>query len=90
MLVQSLPRGACCCRPTVGPVALREAAASGNPAAQYVVALRYLKSDNPAETVRWLERAASAGLAPAQYRLGAMYERGQGAARDLGRARSWY
>jgi localization factor PodJL len=29
-------------------------------------------------------------LAPAQYRLGAMYERGQGVTKDLGRARSWY
>ena len=75
---------------TVGPVALREAAASGDPAAQYVVALRYLKSDNAAEAVRWLERSASAGLPPAQYRLGAMYERGQGVAKDFGRARSWY
>jgi localization factor PodJL len=75
---------------TVGPAVLREAAAAGNPAAQYVVALRYLRSDNAAEAVRWLERAASAGLAPAQYRLGAMYERGQGVAKDLGRARSWY
>jgi localization factor PodJL len=74
----------------VGPVALREAAASGDAAAQYVVALRYLKSDNAAEAARWLERAASAGLAPAQYRLGAMYERGQAVAKDLGRARSWY
>ena len=68
----------------VGPVALREAAASGDATAQFVVALRYLKGDNAAEAVRWLERAASAGLAPAQYRLGAMYERGQGVAKDLG------
>jgi localization factor PodJL len=45
---------------------------------------------NLTEAARWLERAASAGLAPAQYRLGAMYERGQGVAKDLGRARSWY
>ena len=75
---------------SVGPVALREAAAGGDGAAQYVVALRYLRNDNAAEAVRWLERAASAGLAPAQYRLGAMYERGQGVAKDLGRARSWY
>ncbi|MCJ7526928.1 MAG: sel1 repeat family protein, partial [Methyloceanibacter sp.] len=40
--------------------------------------------------MRWLERAASAGLAPAQYRLAVLYERGQGVAKDLGRARSWY
>ena len=74
----------------VGPVALRQAAGSGDQAAQYVVALRYLRSENAAEAVRWLERAASSGLAPAQYRLGAMYERGQGVTKDLGRARSWH
>jgi localization factor PodJL len=78
----------------LGPVALRQAAADGDPAAQYVIALRYVENQgnakDQAEAVRWLERAASAGLAPAQYRLGAMYERGQGVAKDLGRSRSWY
>lgn len=42
------------------------------------------------EAARWFERAASAGLAPAQYRLAVAYERGQGITKDLGRARSWY
>ncbi len=74
----------------IGPVALRQAAANGDAAAQYIVALRYQRDENTAEAVRWLERAASAGLAPAQYRLAALYERGQGVAKDLGRARSWY
>jgi localization factor PodJL len=80
--------------PDLGPLALRQKAAEGNPRAQYAVALRYAQgqgtAQNFSEASRWLERAASAGLAPAQYRLGSMYERGQGVAKDLGRARSWY
>jgi localization factor PodJL len=79
---------------TLGPLTLREAAASGDPRAQYAIALRYSQGEGIAqdltEAVHWLERAASAGLAPAQYRLAAMYERGQGVAKDLGKARSWY
>jgi localization factor PodJL len=78
----------------LGPIDMREAAASGNARAQYAIALRYAQGEGTAqdltEAVHWLERAASAGLAPAQYRLGAMYERGQGVAKDMGKARSWY
>lgn len=79
----------------LGPISLRQGAASGDPRAQYAVALRYAQggedvSQDLTEAAHWLERAASAGLAPAQYRLAAMYERGQGVSRDLGKARSWY
>jgi localization factor PodJL len=78
----------------LGPLAMREAAASGDPRAQYAIALRYARGEGTAqdltEAVHWLERAASAGLATAQYRLAAMYERGQGVAKDMGKARSWY
>jgi localization factor PodJL len=78
----------------LGPLTLRQAAAEGDPRAQYVIALRYAEGQgtpqNLVEAARWFERAASAGLAPAQYRLGTMYERGQGVSKDLGRARSWY
>jgi localization factor PodJL len=78
----------------LGPMSLRRAAASGDPRAQYAIALRYAQGQgtpqNLVEAARWLERAAGAGLAAAQYRLGAMYERGQGVSKDLGRARSWY
>jgi localization factor PodJL len=78
----------------LGPISLRQAAASGDPRAQYAVALRYAQGEDVSqdltEAAHWLERAAAAGLAPAQYRLAAMYERGQGVSRDLGKARSWY
>jgi localization factor PodJL len=73
---------------------MRKGAASGDPRAQYAIALRYAQGEGAAqdltEAAHWLERAASAGLAPAQYRLAAMYERGQGVAKDMGKARSWY
>ncbi|MGE0196225.1 MAG: tetratricopeptide repeat protein, partial [Methylocystis sp.] len=38
----------------------------------------------------WFEMAAEPGRAPAQYRLGSIYERGLGDARDYARARLWY
>jgi localization factor PodJL len=77
---------------SLAPFALRQAAAGGDAKAQFAVALRYLEAEpaNFAEAARWLGYAASAGLAPAQYRLATMYERGQGLSKDAGRARSWY
>ena len=33
--------------------------------------------------VQWFDRAAKQGLAPALYRLGSLYEKGQGAKKDL-------
>lgn len=38
----------------------------------------------------WYERAAGQGFAPAQYRLGNLYENGRGVAKDLAQARLWY
>ena len=76
-----------------GPLPLRQAAADGDPRAQYIVGLRYAQSGNggkPDEAARWLALAASAGLAPAQYRLAVLYERGDGVAKDIGIAKSWY
>ena len=40
--------------------------------------------------VAWYERAADLGLAPAQYRLGSIYEKGLGVPRDLAKAQDWY
>ncbi|KQT61549.1 hypothetical protein ASG52_01285 [Methylobacterium sp. Leaf456] len=36
------------------------------------------------------ERLASAGYAPAQFKLGNAYEKGAGVTRDIGQAKSWY
>jgi localization factor PodJL len=38
----------------------------------------------------WLDRAARSGLAPAQFRLGSMYEKGLGIKKDLAEARRLY
>ena len=78
----------------IGGATLRTAAAAGNPAATYEVALRYAEghgvASNLEEAARWFERAASKGLAPAQFRLGSMLEKGQGVKKDLARARNLY
>ena len=42
----------------------------------------------PALAAKLFEKAAQAGIAPAQFRLGNMYEKGVGVARDLGLARA--
>ncbi|MEP4114306.1 MAG: SEL1-like repeat protein, partial [Nitratireductor sp.] len=36
------------------------------------------------------ERSAELGLAPAQYRIGNLYEKGVGVERDLAKAKTWY
>ncbi|MBA5779157.1 SEL1-like repeat protein [Stappia sp. F7233] len=78
----------------VGPLALRKAAANGDPRANFEIAARYgdgigVRPDL-AEAARYYQRAAESGLAPAQYRLGSLYEKGQGVAKDIAKARTWY
>jgi localization factor PodJL len=76
-----------------GP-SLRSAAAAGQAAAEYEIAMRYAEGRGVAqslgEAARWLERAAAKGLAPAQYRLGSLYEKGNGVKKDLETARRLY
>lgn len=77
-----------------GPIALREAADSGDPKAMFEIGARYsegrgTKADN-AKAAEWYERAAELGVAPAQYRIGNMYEKGVGVTRDLKKAKTWY
>ena len=78
----------------IGGPALRAAAASENPAAEFEVALRYAEGRGVAQSfemaARWFERAADHGLAPAQFRLGCLYEKGQGVKKDLETARRLY
>lgn len=42
------------------------------------------------EAARWYRMAAERGYPPAQYRLGSLYEKGDGVARDLAEARKLY
>lgn len=78
----------------VGAMALREAASLGDPAAQFVIATRYLNGEkvqqNFEKAAYWYGKAAAQGNAPAQYRLATMYERGRGVAKDLKAALGWY
>ena len=73
---------------------LRDATATGQPNAQYELAMRLFEGrglpKDQSAAARWFERAASLGLAPAQYRLGSMYEKGIGVARDPAAAKRWY
>jgi localization factor PodJL len=78
-----------------GSLQLREAAAMGNADAQFVIATRYLNGEEGvvqdfAKAAYWYGKAAAAGSAPAQYRLGTLYERGTGVARDMNAALGWY
>jgi localization factor PodJL len=78
----------------VGPLAMRQAAADGDPRAQFDVAAiftegRAVPQDLKAAAI-WYERAAAQGFAPAQYRLASLYETGKGVDKDLEQARLWY
>ncbi len=77
-----------------GPVALREAADSGNPVAMFEIGNRYdvgrgVDADR-AVAAEWYERSAELGFAPAQYRIGSFYEKDIGVDRDIAQAKTWY
>jgi localization factor PodJL len=78
----------------LGPEALRSAAASGDPRAQFEIAAIYteglaIEQDLEAAAV-WYERSAAQGFVPAQYRLANLYEAGSGVEKDLAEAKIWY
>ncbi|NGN40157.1 peptidoglycan-binding protein [Mesorhizobium sp. CGMCC 1.15528] len=77
-----------------GPVALREAAGSGDAKALFEIGSRYadgrgVKADMKT-AAKWYEQSAEAGFAPAQYRIGNFYEKGLGVERDVDKAKTWY
>lgn len=68
---------------------------AGNPAALTILGLRALDGTNGSpvnlsDAARFLTQAAEKGQPVAQYRLGTMYERGQGVPADSARAAQWY
>jgi localization factor PodJL len=73
---------------------LRTAAAKGDPAAEFEVAVRFAEGrgtpQNFAAAAEWFERAAKQGLPLAQFRLGGLYEKGMGVKKDLDAARRLY
>ncbi|EFO34287.1 peptidoglycan-binding domain 1 protein [Roseibium sp. TrichSKD4] len=78
----------------IGPMALRSAAAGGNPEAAFLVGVKYTEGNgipaNLSEAARWYQIAADKGLPPAQYRLASLYEKGRGVDKDLPKAKAWY
>jgi pilus assembly protein CpaE len=57
--------------------------------AEFQSAVRALGGADAAEAVQRLQRLADRGIAPAQYRLAKLYERGEHVEADLGEARQW-
>ncbi len=79
----------------VQPQSLADAARSGDPLALFEIGARYTEGRNglaadQAQAANWYQLAADKGFAPAQYRLGSMYEKGTGVARDIGKAKAFY
>lgn len=78
----------------VGPADLRQAAADGDPRAQFEVAAIYTEGRAVPQDYKaaatWYERAAAQGFVPAEYRLGSLYESGSGVSKDLNAAKLWY
>ena len=66
------------------------AANGGNTVAETIIGLQYLDGGDPGQALPWLKKAAAAGQAVAQYRLGTMYERGQGVTTSPALATKWY
>ncbi|MBP1858200.1 peptidoglycan-binding protein [Rhizobium herbae] len=78
----------------IKPEALAEAAKKGDPLALFEIGAVYtegrgIKADL-AEAAKWYQRAADAGVIPAEYRLASLYEKGTGVGRDLKKARMLY
>ncbi len=64
----------------------------GNPVALTILGLRALDGTPQSlpDAVKFLSQAADKGQAVAQYRLGTLYERGQGVPADAAKAAHWY
>jgi localization factor PodJL len=80
---------------SVQPKSLLDAAKGGDPLALFEIGARYSDgrggvTADPKEALSWYQLAADKGFAPAQYRLGSMYEKGTGVARDINKAKQYY
>jgi localization factor PodJL len=75
--------------PAPEPRTLAQAAAAGDPVAQFELGQQRMQAGAQEEGAELIRRAADQGLAMAQYRLAKMHERGEGVPRDLAEARRW-
>ncbi|KQO95553.1 hypothetical protein ASF32_18500 [Methylobacterium sp. Leaf91] len=77
-----------------GLAQLRKAALEGDGASVYDLAARALEGRGMprdfAVAAKLFEALAEVGYAPAQYKLGGLYEKGSGVVRDLAQAKLWY
>ncbi|MEP7209895.1 MAG: peptidoglycan-binding protein [Alphaproteobacteria bacterium] len=75
--------------PVEPTITLVDAAAHGDPVALHDQAVELLKGPDKARAVGLLKEAAGKGLVMAQYRLAKLYEKGEGAPRDMAASRKW-
>ncbi|MGO7181504.1 peptidoglycan-binding protein [Rhizobium brockwellii] len=89
------PQAAITIPDTVQPKSLADAASSGDALALFEIGARYSDGRNgmtvdQKQAANWYQLAADKGFAPAQYRLGSMYEKGNGVERDITKAKAFY
>jgi localization factor PodJL len=75
--------------PVEPTITLVDAAAHGDPVALHDQAVDLLKGPDKQRAVGLLKEAAGKGLVMAQYRLAKLYEKGEGAPRDMAASRKW-
>jgi localization factor PodJL len=66
------------------------AANGGNDAAETIMGLKNLDAGDVLAAFQWLQKAALQGQPVAEYRLGTLYERGQGVTANAALAVKWY
>ncbi len=74
---------------TERPLTIEEAATNGEPIALHDQAVALLAKGEKREAAETMRRAADEGLAAAQYRMGKLYERGEGVPRSMLESRKW-
>ncbi|MDQ7019351.1 MAG: peptidoglycan-binding protein [Robiginitomaculum sp.] len=72
-----------------GRLSIQQAAANGDPIAQFQLASAKLDAGDTKDGVALMRQAANRGLPIAQYRLGKLYEEGTGVPKDLTESRRW-
>lgn len=71
--------------------AARASAAAGNVVAQFSLgAMLYYGSDDTAQAIEWIRKAAGQRYAPAEFQMGQVYDFGFGVAQDDRQALEWY
>jgi localization factor PodJL len=93
--VNPVPEGGNVNAPAASNDKVIQLANAGNPIALTILGLRALDGTggtpvNLPDAVKFLGQAAEKGQAVAQYRLGTLYERGQGVPADPAKAAHWY